>query len=104
MWLRSSPECKQKTALLARCVWYCECLISIPRVHYIARHVTDPSSSTGTPEWIRVHVHHTSDPRPPLPRTPGIPAGPLPTALGGPHASLSPPSRTVVEHGALWAK
>ena len=39
-----------------------------------------------------------------LPRTPEIPGVPLPTALGIPHMSLSPPSRTVVEHGALRAQ
>ena len=56
--VRGSP------ALLVRCVWYRECLTSIPRVHYTTHHVTDTSSSAGTPESIRVHVRRTSDPRP----------------------------------------
>lgn len=39
-----------------------------------------------------------------LPRTPEIPGGSTTHGPGGPHMSLSPPSRMVVEHGALRAK
>lgn len=80
-------------------------LISIPRVHYTTRHVTDPSSSAGTLELIHIHIHHTSDRQPPLPpQDPGDSRGSIVHSPGGPHTSLSPPSRTVVEPGALWAK
>ena len=84
MWLRSA-DCKWKTALLAHCVWYCECLISVPRVHYTTCRVTDPSGSAGNPELIHVHIHHTSDPRPPLPpQDPGDSRGSTAHGPGGP--------------------
>lgn len=76
-----------RPAPLARCVWYCECLICIPRVHYTTHHITDTSSSAGTPELIHVHINHTSDPQPPpspqdskgssgpIAHNPGVPTG-----------------------------
>lgn len=74
-----------RPALPTRCVWSCEGPMAIPRVRYTTRHITDTSSSPGTPELIHVHVRHTSDPRPPLPsQDPRVPVVPSPAALGVP--------------------
>lgn len=98
-----------RPALPVCCVWYRECLTSVPRVHYTTLHVTDTSSSAGTPESLHVHLRSTSDPQPLPP-----PWGPMgflwfhcPRPGGGgpsPSMSLGPSARTVVELGAFVAK
>lgn len=74
-----------RPALLVRCVWYCECLIYIPRVHYTTRPITDTSGPAGTPESTHVHVCLASDPRPlPAPQDPRDSGGSIARSLGFP--------------------
>lgn len=105
MWLRSFPECKQVTrppgslCLVLRM----SDLYTQSALHYSPHHWHFQLSRDS---WVDP-CSHPSHLRPtastPSPGLQGFRWLHCPQPWG-PHASLSPPSRTVVEHGALWAK